>query len=97
MHVSSHISNSQGYFSAHEMPIWSRSDADFPAAVHAKPRVARALPPDGRVFRCSSLPGNPSQKRPPEGGRYKVYSVCPETIFRNLSNPTEVKNENLQY
>jgi hypothetical protein len=36
-------------------------------------------------------------RRPPEGGRYKVKDARVETFFRNVCNPTEVKNENLQH
>ncbi len=97
MHVTSHISNSQGYFSAHEMPIWSCSEADLRAVMCAKSRTARALPTEQHACRCSSLPANASQERPPEGDRYKVNNAYQETFLHKLSNATEVKNENLQH
>jgi hypothetical protein len=53
MHVTSHISNSQAYFSAHEMPIWGGPSVDLFAEVRLRPcagsdfaaAVARFLPP----------------------------------------------------
>jgi hypothetical protein len=65
MHVTSHISNSQAYFSAHEMPIWGGPSVDLFAEVRFKPCAgsdfaaadARFLPPmDLRDRRQRLLP-----------------------------------------
>lgn len=106
MHVTSHISNSQGYFSAHEMPIWSEPEADFWADVCVKPPLASELPAVSRAAHCSSPSANLRQRRPLKAGRYKVENTLQtassrlRSIFQfRFSNfrHCEVKNENLQY
>ncbi|MGA7915213.1 MAG: hypothetical protein WCA00_08270 [Candidatus Acidiferrales bacterium] len=93
MHVTSHISNSQADLSTHEMPIWSRCDAEFRAGACAKPRSVSGFV--AAVFRPPAVVAAHPWRT--EVRRYKVKTARPQKLFRNVSNPTEVQNEKLQY
>ncbi|MFY9804216.1 MAG: hypothetical protein WA211_09850 [Candidatus Acidiferrales bacterium] len=88
MHVTSHISNSQGDFSPHEMPILKRVGAEACADAGAKPRATSALRDNSRAL-SEAL----AQKSAGSAGK----TARPKASIRNPSNPTEVKNENLQH